>query len=344
MSNPHSPRASIDEFRMFFGREQELNEIAAFLLGDQSVSLVGPHKIGKSSLLLHLMRPEIGHVLGMGDENLLVYLDGEAFSTEQPDRIFSHFCSEMFAAHESRGADPEPALATAMANPTRINFEGAVRRLNQRGVRVVLILDQFEGLSGNPHLDMKFFNGLRSAAGRYRLVFLTASARPLSELTHSNRPTDTLSSPFFNIFAPLSVGLLKEEEARALIRTKFRAVSIPLTPALEDFVYELVGGHPLGLQAACLNAQEFPNDFAEIERRSLHELEVHFGVCWHALNAVEQDSLFHLSDAVLRESGDAAVRVALRDLVQNCLLVRDQRSYWYPSRAWAEFIAARAAG
>jgi hypothetical protein len=329
---------------MFFGRDQELNEIAAFLRGGQSVSLVGPRKIGKSSLLLHLMRPEIRGALGVGDENLLVYLDGEAFSAERQNRIFSHFCTEMTAALDSRGADPEPALAAAIANPTRINFEGAVRRLNQRGVRVVLILDQFEGLSVNPHLDMKFFNGLRSAAGRYQLVFLTASARPLSELTHSDRPNEILSSPFFNIFALLSVGLLKEEESRALIRAPLQAVGIPVTPALEDFVYELVGGHPLGLQAACLHAQKGPNDFAEIERRALQELQLHLDVCWHGLNAVEQDSLLHLADAVLRESGDTTVRLALRDLVQKCLLDRDQGGlYRYPSRAWAEFIAAQAA-
>ncbi len=344
MSNPHSRRASMDDSRMFFGRDQELNEIAAFLRGDQSVSLVGPRKIGKSSLLLHLMRPEIGGALGIGAENLLVYLDGEAFSTARHDRIFSHFCTEMTAALNARGADPEPALAAAIANPTRINFEGAVRRLNQHGVRVVLILDQFEGLSVNPHLDLKFFNGLRSAAGRYQLVFLTASARPLIELTHSNRPMEILSSPFFNIFAPSCVGLLKEEESRGLIRTRLQAVDMPVTPALEDFVYDLVGGHPLGLQAACLHAQEGPHDFAEIERRTLQELQLHFDVCWHDLDAVEQNSLFHLSDAVLRESGDATVRVALRDLVQKCLLVRGQGLYRYPSRAWAEFIAAQAAG
>ena len=42
---------------MFLGRTHEMNEIAAFLRGNQSISIVGPRKVGKTSLLFHLMRP-----------------------------------------------------------------------------------------------------------------------------------------------------------------------------------------------------------------------------------------------------------------------------------------------
>ncbi len=34
-------------------------------------------------------------------------------------------------------------------------------------------------------LGVSFFNGLRSMAGRYELVFLTASVRPLIDLTYA---------------------------------------------------------------------------------------------------------------------------------------------------------------
>ena len=56
MINPYVSRGPVRNAEMFFGRRQELNEITAFLRGNQSISIVGPRKIGKTSLLYHLMR------------------------------------------------------------------------------------------------------------------------------------------------------------------------------------------------------------------------------------------------------------------------------------------------
>ena len=63
---------------MFLGREEELREIASFIKGNQSVSIMGPRGIGKTSLLLHLMRAETAADLGF-EGTLLAYLDCEKF-------------------------------------------------------------------------------------------------------------------------------------------------------------------------------------------------------------------------------------------------------------------------
>ena len=65
MENPYVFRGPIHDPKMFFGRIHEFNEIAAFLRSNQSISIVGPRKIGKTSLLFHLMRPEIWTDLGL---------------------------------------------------------------------------------------------------------------------------------------------------------------------------------------------------------------------------------------------------------------------------------------
>ena len=77
MNNPYLSRGPVRDPEMLFGRTHELHEIAAFLRGTQSVSIIGPRKIGKTSLLLQLMRPAGWPGLGMGDDNLFVYLDCE---------------------------------------------------------------------------------------------------------------------------------------------------------------------------------------------------------------------------------------------------------------------------
>lgn len=336
--NPYISRGPVRMASMFFGRTHALQEIAAFLRGNQSVSIIGPRKIGKTSLLFHLLRAETWPTVGLDDKNLFVYLDCEVLGEGKHEDIFGQLAGEMLAALDTRGLPPEPALETAMNKPTRLAFEAAVRKLNQRGLRVVLILDEFERLSTNPNLDVNFFNALRSAAGRYQLVFLTASARPLIELTYTGKAQEILSSPFFNIFAPLFLGLLEKDEARALIRTP-SAGRFP--SATEDFIYQLVGGHPLTVQVACFHAWDAAADTAEIERRTTQELHAHFQYYWRNLSPDEQDTLRHTSHAAARALSDTTMRGVLRDLTQKCLLVVDEGVYRYPSLAWTNFVAAQ---
>ncbi len=186
----------------FAGDGQVLGEIAAFLRRDQSVSIVGPPQSGKTTLLLHLMHPATRPSLGLDGNDLFVYFDCQALGTATHTAIFGRFITGMAAALRDQGLPEEPAFQAVAENATRLAFEAAVRKLNQRGLRVVLILDAFEQLSANPHLDVSFYNVLRSIAGRYQLVFLIASVRPLIDLTYSSHPEDIISSPFFNIFAP----------------------------------------------------------------------------------------------------------------------------------------------
>ncbi len=342
MNNPYISRGPVRQPELFYNRDHDLNEIAAFLRGNQSIAVVGPRKIGKTSLLFHLQRPETRARYGLGDDNLFVYLDCEVLGDGRTDEIFGQFAAEMAAALEDRHLPPEPALETAARRPTRLSFESAVRQLNRRGLRVVLILDEFERLSANTHLDVNFFNALRSAAGRYQLVFITASARPLIQLTYSGRSQEVLSSPFFNIFAPLFLGLMPEADARRLIREPSAAAGAAFSPELEDFIYTLAGGHPLALQIACFHAMDHPGDLATLEREAMQELSAHFEYYWRNLSEAEQTTLRRLSEAAQREGADTTLRGLLRDLEQKCLLVHDGDSYRYPSRAWELFIAQQA--
>ncbi|MBI5291172.1 MAG: protein kinase [Chloroflexi bacterium] len=345
MSNPYISRGPVRQPEVFFGRTHELNEIAAFLRGNQSVSIVGPRKIGKTSLIFQLMRSEVWPGIGLDEHTLFVYLDCEVLGDGSHQAIFGTFAAEMAAALDERGLPPEPALAAPPNKPTRLSFEAAIRKLNQRGLRVVFVLDEFERLSNNADLDVNFFNALRSAAGRYQLAFLTASARPLIDLTYSGRSQEILSSPFFNIFAPLFLGLLPEAEARKLIREPAQAAAPPFSSELEDFLYELAGGHPLALQVACFHALELPPEnrkAEEIEQRAMQELAAHFEYYWRNLSAAEQDTIRHIGDAASREANDTTLRGILRSLVQKCLLIQDGGLYRHPSRAWANFLAAQA--
>lgn len=335
MNNPYISRGPVRDSEMFFGRDHVLREIASFLRGNQSVSIIGPRKIGKTSLLFQLMRDSLWQEIGLDSDNLFVYLDCEVLGDGSYEEIFGIFAAEITVALDDYKIAPEPSLDNAIVNPGRINFEKAIRKLNHRGLRIVLMLDEFERLSTNPELNVNFFNALRSAAGRYQVVFVTASAQPLIDLTYSGRSQEILSSPFFNIFAPLFLGMLPEEDAYQLMSEPVDRI-YPQTTM--DFIYELVGGHPLALQVACFHAFDNPDDMSNIERKTLDEMGSHFRYYWLNLSDAEQEVLRYVSDAVSRSSHDTTLRVTLRDLVHKCLLLMENGSYRYPSRAWAHFI------
>ena len=340
MSNPYVSRGPVRNPEMFFGREQELLEIAAFLRGNQSISIVGPRKIGKTSLLYHLMREETRTRLGL--ENVLfAYLDCEVLGDGGHTMIFGQFAGEIAAALDIYGLEPEPTLEAVITNPSRLSFESAIRRLNQRGLRIVLVMDEFERLSTNPELDVNFFNALRSAAGRYELVYMTVSGRPLIELTYTGRSQDILSSPFFNIFAPLFLGLLQHHEAEELIQSPAQQQDINFTAETVGFIYDLVGGHPLALQVACFHAFENPTNTTTIEDRTSQELASHFQYYWHNCTPAEQDVLVQVGRHAVREENDTTLRILLRDLTQRSLLLNDGGVLSYPSRAWAEYVEAQ---
>ena len=124
-----------------------------------------------------------------------------------------------------------------------------LRRVRDAGLDLVLTLDEFEGLARNPNFEPDFYGELRSLAGEMGIVYLTASKRGLYELTYHH--TETLSSPFFNIFSELTLGLLPEADARGLLETLSAQGEGPGFCAEEiDLALELAGPHPFFLQIA----------------------------------------------------------------------------------------------
>ncbi len=289
----------------------------------------------------HLMRIESLSASRIGRENILAYIDCRALSGSRPDEIFACFCDQMAAALQAQGMEPEPALEAAASTPTRAAFDVAIRKLNQRGLRVVLMLDDFEQLTLNPLVDLSFYNALRSATGRLRLVFVTSSRRPLIELTTFDHSKKILSSPFFNIFAQLFLGPLSESEAGSMIRTPMEAAGIAASARLEGFVYQLVGGHPFALQLASSHAWFSPEDLLKIEQKTLEDLEPFFQYEWQNLSAAEREVLCNPAEARAKAAGNPGLTVILRDLVRKCLLVQAGGSYRYPSKAWEEFVSAQ---
>lgn len=323
---------------LFFGRSNELREIATYLRGNQSLSIVGPLAIGKSSLLLHLMRAETLKTLELGGDNLFVYIDCQKLSNLQQVEILTYICHEVSTALEKGTSAAETTLVERVDITSWASFEALLRKLCQRGFRLVFILDDVDYLMMNPNLEVSFFNALRSLAGRLRVVYLTASEKPLVELTSIDQPSNFLSSPFFNIFAQIYLGLFSETEANNLIQARIESAGKKASVEILHFINQLVGRHPFALQVGCTYALDNPQDLPGIEQRSKLALEKLFQYYWESLSLIERDVLIQVEGRNVRTTSDPKINSAIKGLERKCLVVQDKGYYQCSSKILAEFI------
>ncbi|MFQ5594789.1 MAG: winged helix-turn-helix domain-containing protein [Anaerolineae bacterium] len=344
MPNPFFHRGPIRDRAYFFGREDTTAQALSLLGNGQSISLVGQRRIGKTSLLFHLADSEVFVQHGLSsDEHLFVYIDCGGLGSLEQAGLYRVFLEEIGDALADTGRAPSPSETLDDTPPlTYRAFERALRRLTRQGWKPIILLDEFERMSHNPQLDPDFFSGLRALAARYPIAYVTASKHPLLELTYAN--ASVLSSPFFNIFASIRLGLFTEDEARDLLSGLAAGVELTFAESTVDAILDLAGRHPLFLQIAGFHAFELRQarvapltgeDYAELRRRFRTSVEEHFDYYWRNLTASEQRVL-----AMLPASQGSQPDVA-RQLEQGCLIVRRDGGYDYLSSAFRMFVQSQ---
>ncbi len=208
-------------------------------------------------------------------------------------------------------------------------------------LKIIFCLDEFDCLAANPHLNHTFFSGLRALAGQFDLAFMTASKGEILALSYAN--DDTLSSPFFNTFASLHLGLLSLSDGRGLIEhvAALEGTQLPIT--MLEAILSMAGPHPMFLQIAAFHAFDYwqkdgkaliADDWRQIGRRFLSEVEPHFNYYWEQLNDSERTELATLPMADSRKGYDNV----LRRLERQCLVYRHDDRWHYLSSALEEFI------
>jgi hypothetical protein len=351
MSNPFFHRGPIRDPAYFYGRRHELGQVMSLLGAAQSVSLVAQRRIGKTSFLFHIAQPQVCSGYGLDpDQHLFVYVDcGGLGGLDQPG-IYRVLLEEIGDVLLDRGLPAGQLETLDDAQPiTYRAFERTLRGLARVGWKLIFLLDEFERMSRNPHLDPDFFSGLRALAARYPLAYVVASKQPLLELTYAD--ASTLSSPFFNIFASVRLGLFSEAEARDLLSGLAGHGGTSFTPATTDFILDLAGPHPLFVQIAGFHAFELGQagaapltqaDYLELRRRFLASAEEHYVYYWRSLTPSEQHVLATLP-ALQAERLDPARRDyrVMHRLEQACLIVPRAGGYDYLSSAWRAFVEAQ---
>ncbi|HRW08192.1 MAG TPA: winged helix-turn-helix domain-containing protein [Caldilineaceae bacterium] len=336
--NPFYHRVPIQDSTYFFGRAQEVGRIAALIANGQSVSIIGPRRIGKSSLLSQLCQPLVKAEYGLvADAQTLVYFSGEAWQDQSAGVLYAAIWAAVVdgIAVVGTGAFPADLPAPMVETLDFPTFQRALRQIGYPERRIVLLLDEFDALSHNRHLDEFFFSSLRSLAATQGVVFVTASTQPLLELTYAQQ--SALSSPFFNIFLPLRLGLLSDDEAHTLLSGTAALGGHALTTQHAGDLLDIAGPHPLFLQIAGYHAWEaIQKDYA-LDDRTLRQAVAaeafpHWRYQWRYLSVTEQRTL------ALLPTMQSPPMTVLQSLQHACLLRAVTQGPVYLSSLLNEFV------
>ena len=145
------------------------------------------------------------------------------------------------------------------------SLETKVRELAQAGGRLILLLDDFDRITGSPAFPAAFFSFLRSLANNFPVAYVTASRQDLQQLCVSREVEE---SPFFNIFQNLGLGPLDEAQTRALAAER----APDFGAALADWAWFESGGLPAVAAACCDVARAGKAPGSEEARAALDEV------------------------------------------------------------------------
>lgn len=196
-STPFTIGRMVTDPNCFHGRSAELGTIIRRLHNRESTSIVGPRRIGKSSIAYHVMSTCSRE---FGPTYEFVWLDGQSSHVSTVDQFFKTISKSSSIAYVS-GSTPTECL---------VSFEDAVKAHPKF---LVLVINEFEVLTDQSHRDhfkVPFFNTLRHLAEQGFCSLLTTSYTPLQQVC--SHVLD-VSSPFYNIFEEVPVKHFTDREA-----------------------------------------------------------------------------------------------------------------------------------
>ena len=338
--NPFFHRGPIRDPNYFWDHQSTIARLFTLLQTGQSISLIGPESIGKSSLLFHLARPDIYTAHGFApDQICFVYLDGDGCRALAPPILYTVIAEKLYAALGAANLHIEELPLTETVVTLR-QLEQAIGRITAGGIRLILLVDGFDALSANPRLDLDFFAGLRSLAMQYDVTYVIASVRSIFELTTGDEQGETCA--FFSFLAQIRLGLWSAGEAKAMLQRWAANADVNFTAQTLDSLFDLAGPHPLLLQIAGYHAFDLQRalgrpldrrDYPEITQRFLSEAEDRWRYLWDNLS-VEDQRFLALLPLVQATDVERARRLCYVGLVRQS----DHSHLAYLSPAFEEFV------
>lgn len=305
--NPYEPTRPTYQEEMFFGRENEHKRLWENLQQGQSMAIVGPSKIGKSSLLYMLTRPEHSTL-----PYVTAYLDLQVRAYSDLDEMLNAAFGQWI--RQIGNADSVPFIRSMR------DFRRWVKALNQKDLKPILCLDGIEGLFRTPlSLDEDDFEDWHDLAVEGQLTFLFASQQPLETMMAESE----IDQPAFAaLFQRLDLGLLTKTAVVDMLKNPLEEANLAPPAGLIEQLEALCGPHPYYLQLAGyelfqgLAVQSY--SWANLRKTFIGQASPHWETLWDSLSVAQQETLRILChpDAPTKPSPRSVRVLATKGLVR----------------------------
>lgn len=291
--NPYYDNSTVRSLDGFFGRREIIQAIFTSCRQRQCFSLVGTRKIGKSSILTHMLSSEIKQALGVEQDlqrHLFICIDMRYYAQHTLEDFFHSIYTQIV------DLTPKHVVLNISGDKGHELFARSLQDLHKAGYHLVLIMDEFDKVADEQNFGPNFFSFLRASSTAGGISYVTASRRPLYEIS----PSEAASSPFFDSFTTRYIGALHEDETRQLITEPARRAGLPFSESDIAWTRELAGRHSFFLQITCrflfeekarLATEDQAVDYPSIAQAVYDELTPLFHRIWKELAPDQQREL-----------------------------------------------------
>ncbi len=343
----------------FAGRKDVLQAVSNAMLNLQNVSLHGERRTGKTSLLLYLAHPTMSSIIGLPETHIPVYFNFQDFSEARAANVWQAMADAIAEQIEQRHPDGEAesecflgAIAEFLDSPEvpelfGTGFGRAFAALDDSGVKLHLLFDEFDQTARNPNLGDPFYDALRSLPTRAENISYVIATR--TGLTALQPTSSKVSSPLFNIFTQVILSPFREDEVYRLIFDYFARAELDISLADKlceelPFLYEVTGYHPFFLQTLCyhlctmLDEPDWPLGRARQEALRAFEKDAkpHFEYYWEVSSKKEQGLIKRLASQWPIDWDQIEAKALVESLRDRCLVIQTGE----PERKWRLFSSA----
>jgi uncharacterized protein len=238
-SNLFQNRKMIKNREDFFGRKKEIQNILIKLENNQSCSIVGERRIGKSSLLWYISQTGFEK---LNNPCSLFYHDLQNARYHTVLGFCRTILKDLKVLTDSIKEDKS-------SGDNLIALSDEMKKLSETGRKMVFCFDEFESLFKHPtEFTDDFFEHFRSEINAASFTLLTVSKNSLQNLCLAGQ----LTSPFYNVFEVTELEEFKKDEAKDFL--EFYLNKAILNEKDLEFIedgHKIHKWHPLKLQIIC---------------------------------------------------------------------------------------------
>lgn len=299
----------------FIGRERAKRILFSRLGNGESSAVVGGAHIGKSSLLRYIGAGQSGE-----HAPVCVDIDCHLLPAGFTPANFWQVVLDQLAASVAQERIQQQIAVVRQSEYGSFTLRHLFQMLARAGVRVALLIDEFDTLLHHPNFNTaEFFGALRAlSVSTDCLALIIASRTSIAEMNRRSHEINPLGSPFFNQLAEVRLLPLRPDEVDHLLDHYLAGSGVVFAAQDRARIRRASGGHPFLVQiaaAALFDARAEGADTLDLARLLQQRAQAHFEDIWRHLGAGAQQALLALAQAELgARGGDSAARAEPPDL------------------------------